>query len=348
MSTATIARVLGVTAASTACGSRLSVCASTSANTGVAPSYMKQFAEATNEYGDVITSSPGPIPAIRAARWRPAVPLETAAAYGAPTRSANIPSKRGTCDPSDRCRDCSTSSTIRASLSSSHGRESGIVRAAVPGRLPLTPGEAGLRACGAGPYWSYCPAPRTLASFASDDPGTADSPASRLGGRARGVLEPMRPPFAAATHRVEEGRLDLARDRPRWADLLIVDRADGRHLRRGPRHEHLVGEIEVGADQARLLDAIAEILRDLDDRVARHPGEDRGGEVGRVDDAVLDDEDVLAGAIGDMPVVGHENRLVVAGSRRLEDRQHRVQIDACGFRDMRDGVHVHALPGRDL
>ena len=52
-----------VTAASTAAGSRFSVCGSMSANTGVPPSYIAQFAEATNEYGDVITSSPGPTPA---------------------------------------------------------------------------------------------------------------------------------------------------------------------------------------------------------------------------------------------------------------------------------------------
>ena len=54
--------------------------ASMSAKTGFAPSKMKQLAEATKEYGDVITSSPGPMPAIRQARCSPAVPLETAAA----------------------------------------------------------------------------------------------------------------------------------------------------------------------------------------------------------------------------------------------------------------------------
>ena len=40
---------------------------------------MKQLADATNENGVVITSSPGSIPAARTQRWRPAVPLETAA-----------------------------------------------------------------------------------------------------------------------------------------------------------------------------------------------------------------------------------------------------------------------------
>ena len=57
--------VRSVIAASTASGSRFSVRGSTSANTGVPPSRMKQFAEATNENGDVITSSPGPMPASR-------------------------------------------------------------------------------------------------------------------------------------------------------------------------------------------------------------------------------------------------------------------------------------------
>ena len=50
---------------------------------------------------------------------------------------------------------------------------------------------------------------------------------------------------------------------------LVVDLADRRHLGGGADHEHLVGEVEVGADQRLLDDAVAEILRDLDHRVAR-------------------------------------------------------------------------------
>jgi hypothetical protein len=63
MSTATTAFVRSVIAASTAAGSRLRVSGSTSAKTGVARSRTKQLADATNVYGDVTTSSPGPIPA---------------------------------------------------------------------------------------------------------------------------------------------------------------------------------------------------------------------------------------------------------------------------------------------
>ena len=64
MSTTTIPFVRSVIAASTAAGSRLSVCGSTSANTGTPPSKMKQFAVATNATGEVITSSPGWTPAM--------------------------------------------------------------------------------------------------------------------------------------------------------------------------------------------------------------------------------------------------------------------------------------------
>src|SRR5438105_406614 len=88
MSTATIAFVRGVTAASTAAGSMFSVARSISANTGTPPSYMKQFALAANEYGVVITSSPAETPAVTHSRCSPAVPDETAAAYGAPTFAA--------------------------------------------------------------------------------------------------------------------------------------------------------------------------------------------------------------------------------------------------------------------
>ena len=49
MSTARIAFVRSVTAASTAAGSMFSVRGSMSAKTGVAPSYMAQLAEAANE-----------------------------------------------------------------------------------------------------------------------------------------------------------------------------------------------------------------------------------------------------------------------------------------------------------
>ena len=78
------------------------------------------------------------------------------------------------------------------------------------------------------------------------------------------------------------------------------------------------------------------------------PGEDRRRERRSRDLAVLDDEDVLAGAVGDEPVGGEQDRLVVAGTVRLGDREHRVQVDAGRLGGVRNRVRAHALPGRDL
>ena len=66
---------------------------------------------ATNENGVVMTSSPGPTPARRTARCRPAVPLETPAANRVPTQAAKSSSKRRPTGPSESIPERSTSST---------------------------------------------------------------------------------------------------------------------------------------------------------------------------------------------------------------------------------------------
>src|SRR6202050_2057809 len=126
MCTGRIARVRCVIAACAAAGSRLSVTGSMSANTGRARSYSAALADATNEKGLVITSSPSPTPAERSARCRPAVPLLTALASGAPTRAANALSNCARRGPSDSWPERSTSITARSSASPSTGRASGI------------------------------------------------------------------------------------------------------------------------------------------------------------------------------------------------------------------------------
>ena len=106
--------------------------------------------------------------------------------------------------------------------------------------------------------------------------------------------------------------------------------------------------MQVGADQVLLDDGVALVLRDLDDRVARDARQDPGREIRRVDDAVLDDEDVLARAVRDVAVVGEHDRFLVAGVVRLRDGEHRVEVDAGRLRDVRDHVRADALPRRDL
>src|SRR5688572_3939106 len=302
MSTATIAFVRSVIAAPTAAGSRFSVRGSTSAKTGVAPSTTKQFADATNEKGEVIASSPGPSPAARASRCSPAVPLESETAYGAPVRSAISSSNRSIMGPSESRPERSTSSTSSSSRSPRYGRESGIRVAAL--LRARSSSEARRRAAMGGARQG-----RRERSYPLDTNATEDAASRRparpggtplwrgtgsSGGRARGrVVEPLRPALALAAHRLQVRLLDLERDRPD-TELVVVDRAKRRHLGGGAAHEHLVGEIEVGANEVGLLDRVPEVLRDLDDRVPRDPRKDRRRECGRGDRSVLDDEDVLA------------------------------------------------------
>src|SRR3954447_22896959 len=164
---------------------------------------MKQFALAAKEYGEVITSPPRSMPAVMHSRCSPAVPDETAAAYGTPTHSASASSKRSIIGPSDSRPERSTSRTSSSSRSSRNAPESGTGRAS-------------------------CFTSRLL--------------------RGRRVLEPVTPAVGAALAGVEVRLLDLARDRPRAADDVVVDLADRRHLGGRAHHEHLVGEVEVGAD----------------------------------------------------------------------------------------------------
>src|ERR1700722_2540 len=67
MCTGMIARVRGVMAAAIWAMSMLALLESVSANTGVAPTSIISFAVATHELGVLITSSPGPMPAMRRA-----------------------------------------------------------------------------------------------------------------------------------------------------------------------------------------------------------------------------------------------------------------------------------------
>ena len=204
----------------------------------------------------------------------PAVPLETAAAYGAPTRSAKSSSNRSIAGPSDSRPERRTSRTASSSRSSRYGRESGTrVSVFTP---PLAPRSRPSRT-------------RATAPSARSCRGTV----SRYAVWSSFVTGPGGPMHA------------------------VVHLADRRHLGGGAGHEDLVGRYEIGADQVLLLDRVAEVLRDLDQRVTRDPGQDRRRERRRRDLPVLDDEDVLARAVGDEAVRGEQDRLVVAGAVRL-------------------------------
>src|SRR5512140_1269111 len=84
------------------------------------------------------------------------------------------------------------------------------------------------------------------------------------------------------------------------ADGEAVHRGHGGHLRRGAREEDLVGEVQHLARDGLVPDReLHLLLEDLQDAVAGEAGEHRVGQRRRVDHVVADQEDVLAGALGD-------------------------------------------------
>ena len=105
------------------------------------------FALATNENGEVTTSSPSLTPAARSARCSPAVPDETAEAQGAPRNAAKASSKAGTRGPSESCPERRTSRTSSSSSVPRTGWASGISSgsAFTPQRAPARGRRAAAR-----------------------------------------------------------------------------------------------------------------------------------------------------------------------------------------------------------
>jgi hypothetical protein len=126
--------------------------------------------------------------------------------------------------------------------------------------------------------------------------------------------------------RIVEHALDLARDRPRRADLDVVDLAQGRELAGGAGEEDLVSQRDLGARDVALHHVVAEVPRDLHAGPSIDPVEDPRGLRRRVDGPAPDDEDVLARALADVTLVVEQERLLVAGLQRLDLRQHGVEV----------------------
>src|ERR1051325_10045695 len=103
---------------------------------------------------------------------------------------------------------------------------------------------------------------------------------------------------------------------PSAADGDLVDGPDRRHLRGRSAEERLVREIQRLARQHRFLDRDPELAGERDDRIAGNAAEDRRRDGRRVQDAVADDEDVLAAAFADVAVHVERNRFRAAGGNR--------------------------------
>src|SRR5688572_20779166 len=133
--------------------------------------------------------------------------------------------------------------------------------------------------------------------------------------------QPFAPLLVLAGHDVEESLLDRLGHRARLAraDHAPVELADRRHLRRGAGEERLVGDVDVVARERARDHLVAELAGEVDHRGERDAGEGRGEH--RLEElAVLDDEDVLARALGDVAIDIQQQAFVVAVLGRLRRR----------------------------
>jgi len=126
VSTATIALVRGVIAASTLSTSMFRFCGSISTSTGLAPTYSTQLVEATKLNGVVITSSPGPTPAASMAQCNPPVPDDTPTPWRRPATCAQASSNFSSLPPIVRVLVCNTSTTASISACVMSGWDKGM------------------------------------------------------------------------------------------------------------------------------------------------------------------------------------------------------------------------------
>ena len=149
---------------------------------------------------------------------------------------------------------------------------------------------------------------------------------------------------------LEEPLLDRLGDRPAAAaaDLDPVHRLDRRHLDGRADEEHLVGDVQHFARQRLLAHLEAEVARDRHHRVARDARQDRVADRRRVDDAVADDEDVLAAAFAQVALRVERDAFGVALGDRLHLDQLRVGVVGHALRHRRRRVRRVAGPGGDL
>ena len=117
-----IAFVRDVSRRSTSAGSRFSVAASTSANTGVAPTRAIDSAVAKNVNAGQMTSSPAPIPSASRTSTSASVPFATPTVSGTPRYSAASCSKAATFGPNTNvpCSSTSAKASLSAGMSGSY------------------------------------------------------------------------------------------------------------------------------------------------------------------------------------------------------------------------------------
>ena len=153
-----------------------------------------------------------------------------------------------------------------------------------------------------------------------------------------------------AAHDIEVDFLQLAADRADFAAANgpVIDLDDWSDLRAGAAEENLVRAVQFRAINLPLAGDDPQFAPgQLDDRIARNAQENVFGRRGRDQFAVDDQEDVFSAALGDVPLMGEHDRLVIAIVQRLAFRERRIDIRAGDFRARGNSIVVHAPPGGD-
>src|SRR5215203_3038281 len=131
-------------------------------------------------------------------------------------------------------------------------------------------------------------------------------------------------------------------------DGSVVDLRDRCDLEPRPGEEDLISGVELRTAHLALYDRYLELLAgELHDGVARYALQDVRRDGRRDELALPNEEDVRRARLGDLPILGEEDGVVVARPVRLVDRERRVDVGARALGPRRDGVVRGAPPGRD-
>src|SRR5258706_4145648 len=208
---------------------------------------------------------------------------------------------------------------------------------------------------GGGSCRRSCPRSVETWTLAAARPRSRPATRGALSGSASAALDgldvrapPLRPRMLPA-----HGRVVLALEAPRdracraGSDRAEVDLAERDALGGRAADEDLVRGVELVARDRRFDDVEPEVSRERDERVTRDPFEDRGR--GRRDErAAPHEEEVLAGALGDVAVRVEEDRLVETEAHRLRLREEAVDVVPRDLRLRQRDVRVVARERRDV
>src|SRR5258708_3620346 len=138
-------------------------------------------------------------------------------------------------------------------------------------------------------------------------------------------------------------------DRPgdTLADLDVVDGTDGGDFDSGADKEDFVSDVERFSGDVLFLYGDGQVFSDLHDGVAGNARKNAGGQWRSVERAIVDEEDVHAGAFTDMAAGIESDAFGVTVERGFHANELRVHVIGRGFGHRRQSIGGNARPGTD-